>query len=218
MHPLIRAVARPTVLAVNTPLATRRAREAFAQAPRPLRLEIGGLSAREGWVVTNVNPTTRLYLDATVRWPLEDGAAELVYADNVVEHLSLDAGRALLREAFRCLQPGGRIRLVTPDLGKHVAAYLRGEQAVGEDLAQAYRDLGLRIEHPVDLVRVSVESFGHHHGYVYDAAALQAEMERAGFVDVVHHEMGESEFPELRGLDQRTDEGPAQMALEARRP
>lgn len=218
MHPRLRRVIRPVVLAANTPVARRRTDREVAAARGPILLEIGGLVPRPGWLVTNVSAVTRNFLDASSRWPMADGSVRLVYADNVIEHLSLDQGRALLHEAYRCLQPGGVIRLVTPDLRKHVDTYLAGDAAVDGDLAAAYRQIGVRVEHPIDLVRIPVENFLHHEGYVYDAAALAAEMRAAGFTEVRECTIGRSEVPELDGLDGRTDEGPAQMALEAVRP
>ncbi len=67
MNPRLRAVAKTAVLAVNTPVAKARAARAIAREPRPVKLEIGGLEERPGWLVTNVNATARNYLDATVR-------------------------------------------------------------------------------------------------------------------------------------------------------
>lgn len=218
VHPAIRAVARPPVLAVNTPLARRRARQAFDRASRPLKVEIGGLAPRPGWVVTNVNAVTRLYLDATGPWPLEDASVSHVYSDNVIEHVPLEAGRRLFAEAFRCLRPGGAIRFVTPDLRGHVNRYLAGTSPKGDPEAKVYEDYGLTVEHPLDWIRIPIASFGHHTGYVYDFETLASELERAGFVDVTRTALGESDHPDLDGLDQRADEGGAQMAVEATRP
>jgi predicted SAM-dependent methyltransferase len=217
VHPAVRSVVRPVVLAVNTPLAKSRLTRTLRDAPRPVKLEIGGLTPRPGWVITNVNAVTKHYLDATSRWPLEDASCSHVYADNVIEHLPLAAGRAMLAEAYRCLRPGGRIRLVTPDLRRHVDLYLEGRAALTSSLAQAYRDLpwDLTVEHPVDLVRIPIASFEHYLGYLYDFDALDAELTRAGFSGTARYEIGQSDDPELRGLDQRTDEGPGQIAVEA---
>ena len=60
--------------------------------------------------MTNVNAVTRNFLDATTRWPLEDSSVSHVYADNVIEHITLDAGRAMLAEASGACSPGGVIR------------------------------------------------------------------------------------------------------------
>jgi hypothetical protein len=205
------------VLTVNTPVAKVRASRAIGRAARPARLEIGGLAERPGWLVTNVNATTRNYLDATTRWPFEDGALEFVYADNVIEHITLDQGRAMLAEAFRCLQPGGAIRLVTPDLREHIELYLKGDSAVETPVAASYRNLGLKVEHPIDLVRIPIASFGHHAGYLYDFETMAAELKAAGFSDPARLAPGESPHEALAGLDQRAHEGGAQMAVEAQR-
>lgn len=216
-NPRIRTVVRSAVLAVNTPLARRRAATAVADLPRPIKLEIGGLTQRPGWLVTNVNATTRHYLDATAPWPFEDGSLELVYADNMIEHVPLEAGRVMFAEAYRCLRPGGVIRLVTPDLRKHVELYLAGASSVDGEVGAFYRSLGLTVAHPVDLVRVPIASFGHHTGYLYDVPTLAAELESAGFSGAKEWDLSESSHPALRDLDKRTDEGGAQMAVEATR-
>jgi predicted SAM-dependent methyltransferase len=204
-------------MAANTPVAKARLRRTLAKSARPLRLEIGGLQKRSGWVVTNVNAVTRNYLDATKPWPLEDGSVALVYADNVIEHIPLEAGRAMLAEAYRCLQPGGAIRLVTPDIRSHVELYLKGEEAVRGPVGNTYRNLGLTVEHPVDLIRIPIGQFGHHVGYIYDFETIESELKRAGFHSVRRYEVGESANAELRGIDQRADEGGAQFAVEATR-
>jgi hypothetical protein len=212
-----RSALRAVVLAANKPVATARGRRTLQRDPRPFRLEIGGLQPRAGWVVTNVNAVTRNYLDATEPWPIEDGALSRVYADNVIEHVSLDGGRTMLAEAYRCLQPGGVIRIVTPNVRAHVEQYLSGAPAVATPLAGFYRGLGLTVEHPVDLVRIPIGAFGHHAGYVYDFDSLKAELERAGFTDVLLRGLNTSPHADLADIDQRTAEDGVQMAVEASR-
>lgn len=206
---------RGTVRAVNTPLAKARATRALADAPRPIKLEIGGIDERPGWVVTNVGAVTRNYLDCTKRWPLEDGACSFVFNDNVIEHITLEQGRTMLAEAYRCLQPGGHIRIVTPDIRGHVELYLAGRGSLDSPEGRHYKESGLVVEHPVDLIRIPIGSFGHHAGYVYDYETLEAELTRAGFGNVKRVELGDSEHPEFRGHDQRKSEGGAQIAVEA---
>lgn len=215
MNRRLKAAIRPAVLAANTPVARRRALKELAAAPRPLRLELGGNAPRAGWVVTNVGPTTRLYMDATEPWPLGDGEVEAIYSDNVIEHIPLHPARTLFAEAYRCLQPGGAIRFVTPDLRAHVERYLAGSAPKGDPEAKVYEDCGLVVEHPVDWVQIPIASFEHHLGYVYDFETLEAELRRAGFSEVHRRELNESPVPHLAGLDLRAAEGGAQMAVEA---
>jgi predicted SAM-dependent methyltransferase len=213
---LFRAAKR-TVGTVNTPIARLRSRRAIPRLERPIALEIGGRRPRAGWFVTDVGATTRHYLDATARWPFEDGALSRIFADNMIEHITLEGARRFLAEAHRCLQPGGVIRLVTPDIGRHVEVYLGGADAVRGPVAEHYRQLGVPVEHPVDLVRIPIGVFGHHVGQVYDFHALAAELERAGFRDPVSCEVGESTHPDLRELERRVDGGQWQLVVEATR-
>lgn len=215
MVPGVRPIARTGVQAANAPFAKARLRKELDRANFPIRLEIGGHSPREGWIVTNVNAVTRLYLDATTRWPLDDDTVEVVFSDNVIEHLTLQAGRAMLKEARRCLLPKGVIRIVTPDLRAHVEMYLGGKNALENEASSHYRGLGLIVEHPIDLVRIPIASFGHHQGYLYDFETLAVELKRAGFTAIKRFELGSSNHAALRGLDIRSQEGGAQLAVEA---
>ena len=95
-----------------------RLRRLIAGTPPPYRLELGTNEVNhDGWIPTDVRWRARNYLDATGPWPFPPDSISHVYADNVIEHVSLDGARSLLREAARTMQPGGRIRLVTPDAG-----------------------------------------------------------------------------------------------------
>lgn len=217
MNPRLRTVARTIVRTVNHPVAKRRITRTLARADRPIKLEIGGTAKRKGWVVTNVSAVTRNYLDATATWPLQPDSVEFVYSDNVIEHIPLEAGRAMLREAARCMLPGGVIRLVTPDIRHHVELYLSGEDPRESPAGKHYASMGLTVEHPLDLVRIPIGEFGHHTGYVYDLETLGAELERAGFSNVTRCQLGQSAHSALAGLDQRGVSGDAQMAVEATR-
>lgn len=215
--PRLRVAIRETVRALNKPIGKARTRRAFADSARPVKLEIGGLSPREGWIVTNVSATTRNYLDATVAWPVPEGSVEYVFSDNVIEHIPLAACRALLEQAYRSMQPGGVIRLVTPDIRTHVELYLAGAASVEGEVAQRYREMGLVVEHSIDLIRIPIGSFGHHEGYVYDFEVLEHELKRAGFHSVLRCEMGVSDHEALQGLDIRPAEAGAQIVVEATR-
>jgi hypothetical protein len=214
----LRDAARRALLAVDAPLAKARLQRAVRSAPEPVALEVGGRGPRPGWLVAGAEARAPHRLDVTKRWPIADGALSFVYADNIIEDMSLEAGRAFLAEAHRCLQPGGVIRLVTPDIGRHVALYLAGASAVQGPVASRYRSAGVVMEHPIDLMRAPIGGFGHHAGYVYDLEALTDELQRTGFGRVVHEPAGESDHPHLVGLESGTGAGAdGQLVLEATR-
>lgn len=73
--------------------------------------------------------------------PFVEGSFDATYSSHVLEHLSPEDGRTLLREQFRVLKPGGVCRVVVPDLERICRAYLQAlETADGSGDAAAYRD------------------------------------------------------------------------------
>lgn len=48
--------------------------------------------------------------------PVESSTAELIYTSHTLEHVSNEAVRFFLKDAFRILKTGGTIRIVTPDI------------------------------------------------------------------------------------------------------
>lgn len=64
-----------------------------------------------------------LHQDCSIRWPLADGALDVVFTSNFFEHLPDKASLSrTLAEAHRCLKPGGRIICLGPNI-----RFLHGE-------------------------------------------------------------------------------------------
>jgi predicted SAM-dependent methyltransferase len=192
----------------------------LARTSPPYRVELGARTTRrDGWIATDVWARSRYHLDATGSWPFPPGTVSHVYADNVIEHVPLDGARTLLREAFRAMPPGGRIRLVTPDVERCAEVYLeRGERARAQ--LDAHRGAGTRAEHFVDILRGVFVEYDHRDGYAWDFESLSAELEAAGFRGVRRCELEQSDDPVLRGLESRglpIDRG-TMLAVEAERP
>lgn len=59
--------------------------------------------------------------------PIESGVAKVIYTSHTIEHVSEAAVRKLLSEAYRCLRPGGFLRIVAPNAENDYAALLRGD-------------------------------------------------------------------------------------------
>jgi predicted SAM-dependent methyltransferase len=133
---------------------------------------------------------------------LPPGSVSHIYGDNVIEHFDMKLARAVLKNAFAALAPGGRIRLATPDVERTARMYLeRGEHAATH--LERHRRVGLEVHHPVDLLRTTFQCCGHERGYLWDFASLSAELEAAGFVNVARRECMESPHAELQNLENR---------------
>jgi ubiquinone/menaquinone biosynthesis C-methylase UbiE len=81
----------------------------------------------------DLNADARMHLDPAVqvfvqssaeRWPLPDESLGLVFTSNFLEHLPDRAAiTETLREAYRCLEPGGRIVCLGPNIRYASGAY-----------------------------------------------------------------------------------------------
>jgi SAM-dependent methyltransferase len=63
------------------------------------------------------NHSTFLHQDCSVTWPFGDGALDIVFTSNFLEHLpSKDLVDRTLSEAFRCIKAGGKIICLGPNI------------------------------------------------------------------------------------------------------
>jgi predicted SAM-dependent methyltransferase len=166
---------------------------------RDLRINVGSSGSHiDGWINADIerDPELRtLRMDASERWPFEDGAAVAVNSEHVIEHLNPADAPKFFREAFRVLGPGGVIRTSTPDLRGISEAYLAEDPAV----LDAHRAHGYTARNHADLVNNYVHMHGHLH--IYDFETLALLLREAGFDEVERVEFGQSRHELLRGVD-----------------
>ena len=169
-----------------------------------LRLNIGSSGEYlEGWINADLgrDPEGRcLRMDATERWPFDDGSAEAVNSEHMVEHLERTDAPAFFAEAFRVLRPGGVLRTSTPDLRAIVDAYLAADPAT----LAAHRAQGYEARNHADLLNNYLQMHGHRH--VYDFETLEFLLREARFEQIERAEFGGSRHPIIRGID-RHDAG-----------
>jgi predicted SAM-dependent methyltransferase len=190
---------------VHDQKSSRAVRE-YEQTHTVRKLQIGaGHLDYPGWLNTDIEPgPEEVYLDATKRFPIPDGSIQYIFAEHVIEHLSYDDGLAMLRECYRVLAPGGKIRLATPNLLKYIALF----QEPKTDEVRTYLRLKLQVHgwpqsaRPEAMILNSeMRSFGHE--YLYDPGILSGRMAEAGFRTIAEFPPGESDDPQLRGIDAR---------------
>ena len=193
-HPWILRAARLRRRLMRTNEAHRDAY--LRQAPSP-RLQIGGgTNLLEGWLNTDLGLAPGVMtMDATRPFPF-------VFTEHMIEHVPFDAGAAMLRECYRVLQPGGVLRVVTPDLAAIVSLYAGDRTSVQQKYLTWFYDAFLPPEHPrtpTMAVNAMFRLWGHQ--FLYDEAALTGAMRAAGFRDIARQELGKSRHVELQGLE-----------------
>ncbi len=174
--------------------SVRLARARYA-SQKDLKLNLAcGPNPKKGWVNVDLfAEQADLQLDLCHLWPFADQSATYIYSEHFFEHLEYP-GSAMryLKESWRILQPGGRIRLVMPDAepaliayGKKDAEFFRRQR---EKWHPAWCDTWM---HQVNYIFRQREEHkgdgppGEEHQYAYDYETLASILQKAGFVDIV---------------------------------
>jgi predicted SAM-dependent methyltransferase len=179
------------------------------------KLQIGtGQFPTPGWLNTDVDPTLWrasapegppvIFLDATRTFPFGDATFHYVYLEHLIEHLSYDTAGRMLAECHRVLRPGGRIRIATPDLTLLLDLYQHRNDPSPEEatFVQWVADtlLGDRRRAAVPFVLNNhFRAWGHQ--FLFDEETLCGLLAAAGFTAQRRYRVGESDDPELRGLE-----------------
>jgi predicted SAM-dependent methyltransferase len=188
-----------------------RAIDRYFQAHSVRKLQLGtGPNPLPGWLNTDLVPDSYpehrdeiVFLDATKPFPLDAMTFDYVFSEHQIEHVTEPEARSMLKECFRILRPGGRVRIATPDLSAILTLY--------ED------PLDERARHYIDWVVtrflpnirsgnrrcyvINQMFMAYKHRFIYDHETLAALLTDAGFVELVRQEPGESDDPVLRGVE-----------------
>jgi len=180
-----------------------------------LKLNIGcGTSGIEGWVNIDNSPSILLSClpfgrrifrtpdwprgvrraDVRKRIPFPDSSVSCIYSSHTFEHFTYEESRAVARECFRVLRPGGILRIVVPDLGIMVRDYL----ADTADPMASHRFVA-RL-----LLTASVRDIVHagaHHKQMFDARSLAHMLQGAGFPAPELSTFGSSRIAEITEIE-----------------
>jgi len=186
----------------------RKTRSEDASSSRPARLHIGcGQQAIAGWInIDNQGlPGVDQVLDVRKGLPFADVAS--IYAEHFLEHLGLEDGLGFLAECRRVLRPDGILRLSTPNLDWVLLTHYRGPEAADAEARE-------------DAFRLNRAFHGWGHQFLYNRAMLASALKSAGFARVSFGRYGESDVPELNGLERHetwvdTPELPHVLIVEA---
>lgn len=159
-----------------------------------------------GWLCTDLVPVkpSVMYLDAAKPWPIPTASFRYVLCEHMFEQVGYDVGLQVLKEVRRVLQPGGVLRLSTPDLNVIRLLPDSKDPDVREYVRWSNRTFGSpaerdEIDSPVHALNRVMRAWGHT--YIYDEDTLRRALHLSGFDHAVRCGPGESEYSELRGTD-----------------
>ena len=152
------------------------------------KLHLGcGPLALPGWVnIDNQRyPGVDKVLDLRKGLPYKD--ISFVFAEHFIEHLAYDDALKLMRESRRVLRDDGVLRLSTPNLDWVWVTHYRLDAPDDQQVAACF------------YLNRAFHGWGHQ--FLYNERTLTATLRDAGFANVRRVQYGESEHPELRGLE-----------------
>jgi predicted SAM-dependent methyltransferase len=122
-------------------------------------------------------------LDIRQPLPVETAGVDWVYAEHLIEHVSLTDGIRWLSEVRRILAPGGLLRLTTPDLRRYAESWVNGDGFFAKHrgrLRTALTGVAPPMpDRPAFMFNQLFYLYGHR--WIYDERELTYALAEAGF-------------------------------------
>lgn len=144
-----------------------------------------------------------VYMNLNKPWKYSGNSVDVVYASHLFEHLTLSAASLFMKEAYRCLKPGGVIRIVVPDLYQICKKYIDEYESntfPKESTEFVMWAINMHREgqygNPGFFKRMVYEwqGYPHQHKYMYDSKSLSSLFTSFGFINLNLGKYGESKL------------------------
>jgi predicted SAM-dependent methyltransferase len=171
-----------------------------------IRLNMGsGANLLSGWLNGEIWPYKgSVYIDVSKKLPFKENTVYFINCEHLVEHLSHKTIQFFLKECFRVLRKEGILRIATPDLKKLIQLYLGTGGLSAEKILTHHRNHhNSTAENMCVWFNDYMRLWGHQ--FVFDEPALIHLLEQAGFSQIIQCKFGESQYPELRGVERHIE-------------
>jgi predicted SAM-dependent methyltransferase len=168
-----------------------------------------------------------IYMNLNKKWPYKSDSVDIVYASHLFEHLTLVSAELFLNESYRCLKPGGIIRIVVPDLYKickrYISEYEQTDKADPTEFIMwainMHREgqYGMKSGWIKKFV-LEWQGYPHQHKFMYDEKSLTKKFEEKGFREIRSLSYGVSDYIAEIADVEGTSESYLSVYLEARKP
>lgn len=169
------------------------------------KLHLGaGTNILEGWCNTDIIPNLKIgvFLDARKKFPFKDNSFDYIFSEHMIEHLKLRDGIHLIKECFRVLKPGGKLRISTPSLGYLIELYNPEKNEIQKSEIMRIVDMvfsDIKIYQDTFVINNFFRNWGHK--FIYDYKVLCELMKREGFANTRQCQVKESSDKNLQNLE-----------------
>lgn len=172
-----------------------------------------------GWLNVDLEPKSAevVLMDATKPFPFPSQSFDYIFTEHMIEHITREEAEFMLQECYRVLTPGGKIRIVTPDLNAVVKVFLAPDVPSHQEYLAHYRKQFLDPHLPNDPVYVmNMMFYGFGHRFIYTESSLRWVLDKTKFHDMKVMQVGVSDDPVLQHLEKHgIDLGEANNKLES---
>lgn len=176
-------------------------------------------------IVSNVSYDSNnfTYMNLNHNWKFKDSSVDVVYASHLFEHLSLKSADLFLKNAYRCLKPGGVIRIVVPDLYQIVKKYINEYEEIEKGDSTEFILWAINMHREgqygnpslIKKIIYELQGYPHQHKFMYDDKSLIHKMEAYGFKDSTSLSYGNSNLIQEIGEVEGTKESYLSVYIEA---
>lgn len=166
LHASVAGIARkwPLVWTVLGPFVSRNYAKKYCAASGLKGLNLGsGSNLIPGMLNVDIDPRADSWVDLNRPLPFDNEVFDVIFSEEVLEHVGEREGASLLSECYRILKPGGIVHIATPDLD-----YFSSRISDGLDAAR----------------EMNAIFFEHGHRFIYSSIALRSALNKAGFNEI----------------------------------
>lgn len=167
-----------------------------------IKLNLGcGINLKKGFINIDLNIHADLQLDLRKKLPFLNNSVDYIYSEHFFEHLSYTNSSAIycLRNCYRILKKGSRIRFVIPDMERLFKAYVNKDYNYIKSIyADPLIPQSNEFASIIDYVNLGIYQHGQHK-YCYDFEKMELLLKSIGFKKIAREECD----PEEDALDRK---------------
>ncbi len=170
-----------------------------------LKLNLGaGNNPIKGWINADITPRSWniLYVDVKKKMPFKSNTFDYIMLEHLIEHLSWQDGKKMLKECFRILKKGGKLRISTPNIIFVVSLYKKNsnnEYYTRKITRRFLKNLYKKNCRPVFVINNAFYNWGHK--FLYDQKLLVEALQEARFKEIKREYYGNSRDNNLNKIE-----------------
>ncbi len=170
-----------------------------------LKLNLGaGNNPIKGWINADIMPKdwNVLYIDAKKKMPFKNNTLDYILSEHLIEHLLREDGKKMLKEFFRILKKGGKIRISAPDIVFITSLYNKNndnEYYIKKITKRFLKDIYKKDYRSVFVINNAFYNWGHK--FLYDETLLVETLQEAGFKNISREVYGKSKDKNLNKVE-----------------